>query len=318
MKFNKIVLLDFEEKDLGNLGKEYLDSLARIADVVEYVSPNDKQRLDKIKDADALLVQIFTKIDKKVIDHCKNLKYVSAYSTAFNKIDAEYAAKKGIVVTNVPGYSTEAVAEFFFAALLAHIRELEKARKQAKKGDYSFDKFLDWELKDKTLGIIGLGAIGKRVAEIGLGFGMKAVYWSRTRKKDYEGKGVKYVPIDELLRTSDVIGLHLALNDETRGFLDKQRLAEIKPGAVLINLSPLGLMDLAALIDLLKAKKFYFIADHFDELEEKVRSRFKSLKNCVIYPPIAFRTQEAGRRRNEIYIDNIVSFSKGKVKNRVN
>lgn len=318
MKFKKIVLLDFEEKDLGNLGKEYLDSLARIADVVEYVSPNDKQRLDKIKDADALLVQIFTKIDKKVIDHCKNLKYVSAYSTAFNKIDAEYASKKGIVVTNVPGYSTEAVAEFFFAALLAHIRELEKARKQAKKGDYSFDKFLDWELKDKTLGIIGLGAIGKRVAEIGLGFGMKAVYWSRTRKKDYERKGVKYVPIDELLKTSDTIGLHLALNDETRGFLNRQRLSKVKQGAILISLSPPELIDLDALVDLLKAEKFYFIFDHSDELDKETMKKFKPLKNYIIYPPVAFRTQEAKRRRNEIYIDNIVSFSKGKTKNRVN
>lgn len=315
MKFKKIVLLDFEK---GTLGKEYLDRLAKITNAVEIVGPDDKQRLEKIKDADALLVRIFTKVDKEIINHCKYLKYVSAYSTAFNEIDAEYAAQKGIVVTNVPGYSTEAVAEFFFAELLAHIRELEKAKKQAKKGDYSFDKFLVWELKDKTLGIIGLGAIGKRVAEIGLGFGMKVIYWSRNRKKDYERRGIKYVSVSKLLKTSDIIGLHLALNEETKGFLNKQRLAKIKPGAILASPSPLKLIDLNALIKLLEAGRLHFIADSFDEVDEKIRSKFKPLKNCTMYPPVAFRTREALKTKDEIYIDNIVSFSKGKIKNRVN
>jgi len=173
-------------------------------------------------------------------------------------------------------------------------------------------------LKDKTLGVIGLGAIGKRVAEIGLGFGMKVVYWSRKRKKDYERRGIKYAPVDKLLKTSDVIGLHLALNEETEGFLNKKRLTKIKPGAILISPSPLELIDLNALIKLLEAGRLYFISDGFDEIDEKIRSRFRSLKNCIMYPPVAFRTHEALKTKDEIYIDNIVSFSKGKVKNKAN
>ncbi len=314
-KFHKIILLDFEETTLE---KEYLDRLSELAEVVEIVEEKDEKRLEKIKDVDILLTRISTKVDKNLIDNCKNLKYIGVFATAFDAIDTKYAAEKGIVVTNLAGYSTEAVAEFLFGVLLDYIRELEKAKNQARKKDYSFDKFLNWELKEKSFGIIGLGNIGKRVSEIALGFGLDVIYWSRTRKKEYENKGVRFFDLDELLKTSDIITVHLSLNEETKEFLNKERLGKIKKGTILICLAPLELIESEALIDLLKKKQLVFITDHADLLEEDKRSEFEAASNCIIYPPVAFRTKEAIRRQKDLLIDNLVKFSKGVTQNKVN
>lgn len=274
--------------------------------------------MEKIKDADVLLTRIFTKVDKNLIDGCKSLKYVGTFSTAFDAIDTKYAAQKNITVTNLAGYSTEAAAEFLFAALLEQVRELERAKKQAREKDYSFNKFLDSELKGKTFGIIGLGSIGKRVSEIAAAFGMNVIYWSRTRKKEYENKGVKFVDLNELLQKSDIITVHLSLNEETKGFLNKERLEMIKKDAILICLSSLELTNSEVLIGLLKEKQFVLITDHADMAEENKRKELENIQNCIIYPPVAFRTKEAIKRQKDLLIDNLVKFSKGKTQNKVN
>lgn len=315
MKFNKIVLLDFEKTTLE---KEYLDSLSKLAKIVEVVGEKDEKRLEKIKDADVLLTRIFTKVDKSLIDNCKNLKYVGTFSTAFDAIDIKYAAQKGVTVTNLAGYSTEAAAEFLFAALLEQVRELERARNQAREKDYSFNKFLGSELKGKAFGIIGLGNIGKRVSEIAAAFGLNVIYWSRTRKKEYENKGVKFVGLDDLLQKSDIITVHLSLNEETKGFLNKERLEMIKKDAVLICLSSLELTNSEVLISLLKEKRFVLITDHADMIEENKRKELENIQNCIIYPPVAFRTKEAIKRQKDLLIDNLIKFSEGKPQNKVN
>lgn len=289
MKFNKIVLLNFEKTTLE---KEYLDSLSELAKIVEIVAEKDEKGLEKIKDADVLLTRIFTKIDKNLIDGCKSLKYIGTFSTAFDAIDIKYAAQKGVAVTNLAGYSTEAVAEFLFAALLEYVRGLEKAKNQAREKDYSFNKFLDSELKGKTFGIIGLGNIGKRVSEIAAAFGLNVIYWSRTRKKEYENKGVNFVDLAELLQKSDIITVHLSLNEETKGFLSRERLEMIKKDAILVCLSSLELINSEAIIELLKEKRLVFITDHADMAEESKRKELENIQNCIIYPPVAFRTVE--------------------------
>lgn len=315
MKFKKIVLLDF---DKTTLEKEYLDKLSELAETVKIVEEKEENKLEKIKDTDVLLTRISTKVDKNLINNCKNLKYVGVFATAFDAIDIKYAAEKDITVTNLAGYSTEAVAEFLFAVLLEHIRKLERAKNQARNKDYSFDKFLSWELKDKILGIIGLGNIGKRVSEIALSFGLNVIYWSRTRKQEYEDKGVKFADLDRLLKTSDIITIHLALNEETKEFLNKERLEKIKKETILICLAPIELIEFEALINFLKAKQFVFITDHADLLEEHKRNKLENVLNCIIYPPVAFRTKEAIKRQKDLLIDNLVKFSRGVIQNKVN
>ncbi len=166
--------------------------------------------------------KIFTKIDKGIIDAGGvNLKYIGVLATAFDAIDTKYARSKNITVCNLGGYSTEAVSEFFFAALLEQIRALEQSKQQARQEDYSFDKFMGLELKDKVLGVIGAGKIGKRIAEIGLAFGAKVSYFSRVNKPEIDKLGAQKKELDEILKTSDFIALTLALNEETKGIISK-------------------------------------------------------------------------------------------------
>ena len=163
------------------------------------------------------------------------------YGTGFGRIDAAYAAKKGITVCNIAGYATEGVAEFVFAALLEYLREVTRAKIQAQTGNYSEASYTGTEIKGKTFGVIGLGRIGGRVAELAKGFGANVVYWSHKRKTEAEKVGIKYVEVDTLLRTSDIISLHMSFNPETKGFLDAKRIAMIKSGAVVINTAPMEL-----------------------------------------------------------------------------
>jgi len=202
--------------------------------------------------------------------------------------------------------------------LLDYIRELEKGKNNAKKGIFEFNEFLSWELKGKTFGIIGLGNIGKRVFEIALGFGLNVIYWSRNRKMDYEEKGARYVELDDLIKSSDVIAVHLARNEETEGIINKNRLNLIKKGAVVIIFTSLKLMDISNLIDLLNQGKFTLISDYLDMLPEEEWKKLVQLNNVVAYPPIAFRTKEAIQRQKDLLIDNLVKFSEGNTQNKVN
>ncbi len=318
MKFKKIVLLDFEKSILE---REYLDKLSKLAETVNIVEEKEENKLNKIKDADVLLIRLTTVINKNIIDNCPNLKYIGVFATDFSNTDIQYAKQKGIVVTNLAGYSTEAVAEFVFAALLEYVRELERAKNNARRGDFSFKDFLSWELKGKKFGVLGLGNIGKRVSEIAHGFGLDVRYWSRNRKPEYEAKGIKYDELDKIL-DSDIIAIHLAKNKETEGILDKERLDKIKEGAIIICLTSLLLTDIDYLIELLKKNKFVLITDYIDDylelLPEDEKKEIQNLSNLVIYPPVAFRTKEALKRQRELLIDNLTKFSDGILQNKVN
>lgn len=304
--------MDFNDETID---KDHFDVLNQLAESVEIVCDRN---LDKIKDADVLLTKITTKVDKELIDSCKNLKYIGVFATSFSKIDIEYAESKGIVVTNLAGYSTEAVAEFVFSVLLDYIRDLERGKENARKNDFEFLSFLGWELKGKTIGIIGLGSIGRRVSEIAQGFGLNVIYWSRNRKLDYESKGIEYYELEDVLKKSDIIIIHLAHNNETNKIINKDMLEKIKNGAVLITLTSLELMDTEKLKELLKQGRFVLISDYLDLFQEEERKELQKLKNVVAFPPLAFRTKEAIQRQKNLLIDNLVKFSEGKIQNKVN
>ncbi len=247
-----------------------------------------------------------------------NLKYIGVLATAFDAIDTKYARSKNITVCNLGGYSTEAVSEFFFAALLEQIRALEQSKQQARQEDYSFDKFMGLELKDKVLGVIGAGKIGKRIAEIGLAFGAKVSYFSRVNKPEIDKLGAQKKELDEILKTSDFIALTLALNEETKGIISKDKLDLLKKGCVLINIAPPPLIDQEAMLQKSATGDIIFIFDHSDDLEPTLAKRFLENKNCIVYPPIAFRTIQANTARWEIFTSNIENFTVNKPQNIVN
>jgi len=250
----------------------------------------------------------------EMIDKAPKLKYIGMFGTGYGRIDTEYAAGKGITVTNIAGYSTESVAELAIAVLLEHIRELGRGKKQALEGNYSEDAFFGvYEIKGKNFGIIGIGRIGSRLAEIVQGFGAKVSYWNRTKKP-----GLEYKELDELVASADFISIHLPYVPETKHLLNSGRIGKIKPGAVVVNLSPMELIDIDALCGRLEKGDITFILDHSDELEGEELAKLRKFENCIIYPPFGYTTREATRNKQEMFVDNIADFLKGKPTNKVN
>lgn len=238
--------------------------------------------------------------------------------TAFGKIDASHAKKRKIIISNLKGYSTESVAEFIFAAILEKIRGLEEGKIRGRNNNYSEAGISAMEFKDRVFGIVGLGTIGQRVADIGLGFGADVRYWSRSRKKNYEKKGIKYEPLDTLVSKADIISVNLAQTSDTEKIFNSNLFKKIKSGAVVINTAPMELVDIDALAQRLKNKDMTFILDHSDEMTEGDLKKISKFPNCIIYPPMAYISGEAAANKKRIFIENMEGFLKGKPVNVVN
>ncbi len=314
MKFRKILMINISESSLDPEYWRRIDTLAE----KRVNLPKDSPEIEKqLGDADCLLVGFGVKVDMNRINGSPKLKYIGMLGTGYGNIDTDYARSKKITVTNIPGYAREAVAELVFGMILDYIRELEKAKQRARNGDYSDSGYSASEIKGKTFGILGLGRNGSRVAEIALGFGADVRYWSRNRKKEYDSKGIKFEDIDVLIPKCDFLSLHLALTSETENFLNEKRIQKIKKGAVVINTSPMELVNLDALDKRLAMGDMTFILDHSDEMTEENLRKLSKHKNCIIYPPVGYITREARIAKQDIFVGNIESFLKGSPVNTV-
>lgn len=313
--YAKALFIDFKSEEIE---KKYFDRITPLFKTIQFVSLDDPSLSQQLQDTEVIFAKISTQIDKALLDTAPKLKYVGVLSTAFDAIDAKYAASKGIVVCNLGGYSTEAVAEFFIATLFEHARDLEKAKLQARSEDYSFNKFMGAELKGKTLGVVGAGKIGSRVAEMGLGLGMKVVYFSRESKAVIDKLGAAKKELDEVLTQSNFVSLNLILNKETEGIISKEKIGLLKKGCVFINLAPPTLIDQEAMMHKAASGDITFIFDHSDDIDTALAKRFLETKGCIVYPPVAFRTEEANTARWETFVSNIEQFSKGLPQNKVN
>lgn len=316
MKFKKILMIGYDTSDLPESEWNRIDKLTQ----EKILLPRDSPEIEKhISTADALLLKLGADADKSMIDNAPNLKYIGMLGTGYGRVDTKYASKRGITVCNIAGYSTEGVAELAFGLLIENIRELERAKSQARKGDYSEASFQGFELRNKKFGVIGLGRIGGRIAEIAkVGFGSSVSYWSKNRKKEYEKRGISYKTIDALLKESDFLSLNLAFTPETDRFIDKKKIQQIKPGAVVINLAPMELVDIPTMVERLKKKDVTFILDHSDELSKEDAKELAQCKNCIMYPPVGYITKEATETKFGMFVDNLENFLKGKPTNKVN
>lgn len=316
MKFRKIVTVGINESALDGKYWARMDSLAE-----KRVSlPKDSAEIqNQIADADCLLVNPFSfKVEKELMDSAPGLRYIGVLSTAYAKVDYEYASKKGITVCNIPGYSTESVAEFVFAVILERLRSLEEGKRKAREGNYSEEGFSATELKGKIFGVVGAGRIGSRVAQIAKGFGCYVKYWSMNRKKQLEADGTEYENIDKLISEADILSLHLAQTKETEGFLNAGRISKFKVGAIVVNTAPMELVDTKALEDRLGRGDLTFILDHSDEMSSGDLQALSRFGNCVIYPPIGFISDEARIAKQDIFVSDIEAFLEGKPQNKIN
>lgn len=315
MKFKKALLININE---GALDKVYWKRLNDLIDKKVSLPKDSPQIQKELADTDCILTGFQIDVGKVEIDAAPNLKYVGVLATAYGKIDTDYAKKKGIVVTNVPGYSTESVAELVFAVILENLRDLARAKQQASKGNYSEVGFKATEIKDKIFAVVGLGRIGGRVAEIAKGFEADVRYWSGHRKKSFEKQGIKYQDVDKLISEADIISLHLAENKDTKKFLNKKRITSIKRGALIVSTVPNEIIDIKALAGRLKRGDITLISDHADELDSKVAKNLSKYNDCIFYPSIGYISDEARVAKQEIFLGNMEAFLKGKPQNIAN
>jgi len=305
MRFKNILVTGF---DRSNLDKDVWQQINKLTEAIVF---------EPQKDVDCLFCR-FNKVDKNLINSLPNLKFIALLATGTGTVDLDYAKSKKIIVSNIPGYCTQSVAEYVFGLILERIRGLERAKQTARKGDFSGNGFSATEIAGKKFGVIGLGRIGRRVAEIAAGFGAKTYYWSKHRKSDAEKSGLRYESLDKLVASSDFLSLHTLTSKETEKILNAKRLSLIKKGAMLVNVSGMELVDLPALEKRLNRGDITFIFDHPDEMDKKDVTRLSGYKNCIVYPPVGFITNEARVNKQAIFVANLKNFLQGKPSNRVN
>ena len=264
--------------------------------------------------------------DAEALSWAPNLKMIALTSTGYNVVDLDAARSHGVVVSNVPAYSTPDVAQMTFALLLElclHVgyhSELVMDGAWVKSPDFSFWKTPLVEIAGKTLGIVGMGHIGQAVCRIARAFGMDVIFENRSPKPDLEGEGVRQVNLDELLASSDVVTLHVPATPETSGMMDAGAIAKMKDGAILLNTARGTLVDEQAVADALHAGKLGgFGADVVSVEPMKADNPLLSCKgeNIVVTPHIAWATHEARERLLATVAANVGAFVEGKPQNVV-
>lgn len=247
---------------------------------------------------------------REVLEKCENVKMLAVAFTGLDHVDLKYCEERGIKVQNCAGYATTAVAELTFGLLLDLCRNIGKCDTAARNGGTKAG-LIGFELEGRTMGIVGTGAIGARVAKLAAAFGMDVIAYSRTPGKV---AGVRYVSLEELLAQADVVSLHVPLTDETRGMIGAEELALMKETAVLVNTARGPVVDTKALADALNSGRIAGAAiDVFDkEPPLDADEPLINAKNTVVTPHVAFATDESMIKRAEIEFRNIAEFIKDK------
>lgn len=312
----KIVILDGHALNPGDLS---WDQIRKFGEVTYYDRTPKELTAQRIGDADIILLNK-VQITEDILAKCPNLKLICILATGYNVVDCAAAAKRGVRVCNVPGYSTNSVAQFTFALLLELCHHAGLHSDSVHSGewtacpDFAYWKTPQMELYGKTLGIIGYGSIGKAVARIAEAMGMRVIVHSRTPKE-----GVEFVSLQELLQRADVVTLHCPLFPENTGMINAETVAMMKTGAFLINTARGGLIDEKAVADALHSGKLGGAAmDVVCQEPINGDSPLLTAPNCIMTPHIAWAPLEARLRILDITEQSIQGFIDGKPVNVVN
>ena len=274
-------------------------------EVVVYPDRQPEKNIERAAGAD-IVVESNMPLRKDFFDACPNLKMLSIAFTGLDHIDMEECQRRGIVVKNAAGYSTEAVAEetiCMMIGLYRHVIENDKITRSCKGPSIAPGR----EIAGKTVGIIGMGAIGQRTAALAQAFGCKVIAWNRTPK---QVSGVTFVDKETLLKESDIVALHIALNNETRNFLTANDFAKMKPTAVVVNAARGPVVNTQDLADALKNGTIAGAAlDVYDgEPPLDINNPLLTAPNTIMMPHIGFATKEAFEIRVKIVVDNVIKF----------
>lgn len=315
----KIVVLDGYTLNPGDLSWKGIEALGQCT-VYDRTLPTEA--LARAEGADAILTNKVT-IRKEMLDALPCLKYIGVLATGYNSIDIQAAGQKGIVVTNIPAYGTDSVVQMVFAHLLAIANRVEHYTHEVRAGnwskctDFTFRNTPLFELKGKTMGLVGLGNIGMAVARLAMAFGMQVLAVT-SRTKETLPDGITPVGKEDLFRRSDVISLHVPLTPETRNLIDASALSLMKPSAILINTGRGPLINETDLADALNSGRLFAAGvDVLSSEPPKPDNPLLSARNCYITPHIAWATLEARSRLMQIATENLRCFGQGRIQNRV-
>lgn len=306
----KIVILDGYAANPGDLSWEEIKSLGECT-VYDRTSP--EQVVERAHSAEIILTNK-TVIDKETMVALPDLKYIGVLATGYNVIDIDSAHERGITVTNIPAYSTDSVAQMVFAHILNIATQVQHHTEEVRKGRWSNNKdFCFWdtpliELRDKKIGIIGLGHTGFTTARIAIGFGMQV--YAYTSKSHFQlPPEIKKKELDELFRECDIVSLHCPLTDKTHHIVNAQRLSLMKKEAILINTGRGPLIDEQALANALNTEQIY--AAGLDVLSQEpphADNPLLTARNCYITPHIAWASKEARTRLLQVAYENIKAY----------
>lgn len=317
----KIVVLDGYAANPGDLCWDELKTLGE-CDIYDRTAP--KEVLARAKDAEVLLTNK-TVLSREHIEALPALKYIGVLATGYNIVDVDAARQQGVVVTNIPAYSTDSVAQMVFAHLLNIAQQVQHHSEEVHRGRWvQSPDFCFWdtpliELRDKKLGIVGLGHTGQQTARIALGFSMKVMAYTSKPATQLPAEILKADSLDQLFAECDIVSLHCPLNAGTQSLVDARRLSLMKPTAILINTARGPLVDEQALADALNEGRIYAAGlDVLSTEPPRADNPLLTARRCYITPHIAWASTAARERLMHIMLENLRAWMKGETINCVN
>lgn len=317
----KIVILDGYTENPGDLS---WDALGELGELTVYDRTDEADIVSRIGDAE-LVITNKTPISADTLEKCPSIRYIGVLATGYNVVDVETAKAKGIPVTNIPTYGTDAVGQFAIALLLEICHHIGHHNKAVHEGRWeNCEDFCFWdypliELAGKTMGIIGYGRIGQVTGRIAQALGMKVLAYDGHRRAELESETCRYVDLDELLENSDVISLHCPLFPSTQGIINKDSIAKMKDGVIILNNSRGPLIVEEDLAEALKSGKVQAAAVDVVSTEPiKGDNPLLTAPNCIITPHISWAPKESRQRLMNIAVDNVKQFLAGEPVNVVN
>jgi glycerate dehydrogenase len=310
----KIVILDGYTENPGDLS---WDGFSQLGELTVYDRTDPTQVIERIGDAEVIITNKVL-ITRDILKACPSITYIGVLATGYNVVDIAAAKEQGVVVTNIPDYSTQAVAQYTFALLLelchhvGHHNHTVQNGRWAKSVDFCYWDYPLIELAGKTLGIIGFGRIGRAVATLANAFGMKVLAYSRSQDRRYEHEMCSYADFDQVLAASDVLSLHAPLTDKTEKMINRQTISRMKDGVIIINTSRGPVIDEEDLREALLSKKVAAAAVDVVSAEPiSSDNPLLGLDNCIITPHIAWAAKAARERLMDIAVENLKAFIAG-------
>lgn len=315
----KIVVLDGYGLNPGDLS---WDAVSQLGELTVYNRTSSEEVIARSAGAEAILTNK-TVITAEIMEALPDLKYIGVLATGYNVVNIDAAREKGIVVTNIPAYSTPSVAQMVFAHILNIAQQVQHHSEEVRKGRWTNNAdFCFWdtpliELREKKIGLVGLGHTGFNTARIAIGFGMQVTAYTSKSSLQLPPE-IKKRTLDELFSECDIVSLHCPLTDETKELVNAERLRLMKPTAILINTGRGPLVNEQDLADALNAGKLYAAGlDVLSSEPPKADNPLLTARNCYITPHIAWASLEARTRLMDILVENIKAFQAGKPVNNV-